>query len=164
MQTPHSVKASVGLADVFPLAAIVIGLEQRTKEGAIAELVHHLVKLGKLAEGEEQPVIQSILAREKLGSTALGNGVAFPHCRTSLTERFIGVLGSNPRGIPFDAVDGEPVCNIFLILAPLDGREQHYEVLGRIAAIGRDKSQRLQLRGCRSAEAVHHFLQELDRQ
>jgi PTS system nitrogen regulatory IIA component len=146
------------------LEAIVVGLEQRTKAGAIEEMVHQLVELGRLALGEEKAVVQSILAREKLGSTALGNGIAFPHCRTSLTETFTGVLALDLRGIPFDAVDGEPVSSIFLLLAPLDGREWHYEVLGRIAAIGRDKSQRLQLRGCRTAEAVHHFLRELDRQ
>jgi len=67
------------------------------------------------------------------------------------------------RGIPFEALDGEPVHSVFLLLAPLKNREQHYEVLGRISAIGKDKGRRLQLRGCRSAEAVHDFLQELDR-
>lgn len=163
MQAASSVKNSIGLADIFPVEAIIVGLESNTKQGVIEELVHHLVGVGRLAQGEEKGIVQSILAREKLGSTALGNGIAFPHCRSSLTERFVGVLGSSIQGIPLDAVDGEAVHNIFLLLAPLDCREKHYEVLGRISAIGRDKSQRLQLRGCRTAEAVHHFLQEWDR-
>lgn len=164
MQATNVMRTSIGLAEIFAPEAIVVGLEQRTKQGAVEELVHRLVERGRLGAAEEKAVVQSILAREKLGSTALGNGIAYPHCRTSVTEKFIGVLGLEPRGVPFDAVDGGPVQSIFLLLAPLDKREQHYEVLGRITAIGRDKSQRIQLRGCHTAEAVHHFLQELDRQ
>jgi mannitol/fructose-specific phosphotransferase system IIA component (Ntr-type) len=153
----------VSLAEIFRPEAIFIGLNNRTREGAIEELVHHLVELGHVAEGEEQGLVKSILAREQLGSTALGNGIAVPHCRTSLTEKFIGILGLDPRGIPFAAVDGDPVQGVFLVLAPLDAREQHYEVLGKILAIGNDKSLQVQLRGCRTGESVHHFLQELDR-
>jgi nitrogen PTS system EIIA component len=164
MQATRSVSAPIGLAGIFPAEAIVIGLVQRTKRGVVEELVHHFVELGILVKGEEKAVIESVLAREKMGSTALGNGIAFPHCRSSLTEKFIGVLGLDSRGVPFDAVDGEPVHSVFLLMAPLNDREKHYEVLGRIMAIGRDKSQRVQLRGCRTPEAVRHFLQELDRQ
>jgi mannitol/fructose-specific phosphotransferase system IIA component (Ntr-type) len=163
MQAVRSVSARIGLAEVFPPEAIVIGLVQRTKRGVVEELVHHLGELGHLGSGDATAVVESILAREKLGSTALGNGIAFPHCRSSLTERFVGVLGVDPHGIPFDAVDGEPVHSIFLLLAPLEGRESYYEVLGRITAIGRDKGRRVQLRGRRTPEAVHDFLQELDR-
>ena len=164
MQATGTVKIAIGLAEIFPPEAILVGLEHRNKQGVIEELVHHLAELGCITEEEEKPVVQSILARENLGSTALGNGIAFPHCRSSLTEKFIGVLGIDSRGVPFNAVDGEPVHSIFLILAPLDGREKHYEVLGKFMAIGRDKSQRVQLRGCRTPEAAHRFLQELDRQ
>jgi PTS system nitrogen regulatory IIA component len=163
MQTTRSVSGPVGLADIFPPDAIVIGLAQRTKRGVVEELVHHLVERKNVLEREEKSVVESVLAREKMGSTALGNGIAFPHCRSSLTEKFIGVLGLDSRGIPFDALDGEPVHSIFLLLAPLDGREKHYEVLGKITAIGKDKSRRMQLRGCRNPDAVHDFLQELDR-
>ena len=88
MQVTSSEKTSIGLAEIFSPEAIVVGLEQRTKQGVIQELVHHLVGLGYLGECDEQAVVQSILAREKLGSTALYSGIAFPHCRTSLTEKF----------------------------------------------------------------------------
>jgi PTS system nitrogen regulatory IIA component len=163
MQAARSVSAPIGLAEIFSREAIVTTLTQRTKPGVIEELVHRLVELGHLGEEEEKTVLGSILAREKLGSTALGNGIAVPHCRSSLTEKFIGAVGLDLRGIPFDAMDGGPVHGVFLLLAPLDGRAKHYEVLGRIIAIGRDKSRQVQLRGCRTPEAVHDFLQELDR-
>jgi mannitol/fructose-specific phosphotransferase system IIA component (Ntr-type) len=164
MQAANSLKASLGLAEIFLPEAVVIGLKSRTKQSVILELVHCLVELGYLKGEEEEVVAQSILAREKLGLTALYNGIAFPHCRSSVTEKFIGALGIEPEGIPFDAVDGEPVWSIFLFLAPLDRREELYDILGRITAIGRDKSRRLQLRGCQTAEAAHQFLRELDNQ
>jgi mannitol/fructose-specific phosphotransferase system IIA component (Ntr-type) len=162
MPAPNAVNLPIGLADVFAPEAIVIGLRSRTKPDAIAELVRQFVNLGYIKTEEGTAVTQSILAREKLGSTALYNGIALPHCRSSCTEKFVGVLGTEPDGIPFDAVDGEPVHSIFLLLAPLDRREELYELLGRITAIGRDKSRRLQLKGCQTVEAVHHFLRELD--
>jgi PTS system nitrogen regulatory IIA component len=163
MKPARADSTPIGLAEIFPPEAILLGLEKRTKRGVIEELVHHLVQLGHVGAGEEQAVVESVLAREKVSSTALGNGIALPHCRSSLTGRFLGVLGLDPRGISFDAVDGEPVQSVFLLLAPLAIWDKHYEVLGRITAIGRDKSRQVQLRGCRTPEAVHHFLQELDR-
>lgn len=163
MPTTNMAGASVGLAEIFPPEAIVLGLKSRTRETAIAELVEHLVRLGYIREGDAEGVGESILAREKVGSTALYDGIALPHCRSTVTERFIGVLGIEPAGIAFEAVNGGPVHSIFLVLAPLEGREALYDVLGRIMAIGRDKSRRAQLGGCRTAEAAHRFLQELDR-
>jgi PTS system nitrogen regulatory IIA component len=163
MQTTGAARRSVGLAEIFPPEAIVVGLKNRTKPEVIAELVHHLVGLGHITESDQKTVIESILAREKLGSTALYDGIAFPHCRSTLTERFVGVLGLELNGIPFDSVGGRPVQGIFLFLAPLERREEFCEVLGRITAIGRDKSYLTQLRGCQTAEAAHRFLQALDR-
>jgi PTS system nitrogen regulatory IIA component len=163
MQATGGAHVSLGLADVFPPDAIVVGLKNRTKHGAVAELVHHLVELGRVAEDDEQAIVESVLAREKVGSTALYDGIAFPHCRSTVTEQFVGVLGIEPDGIRFDAIGGGLVQSVFLFLAPLERREELCEVLGRIAAIGRDKSQRAQLRGCRTAEAAHRFLQALDR-
>lgn len=165
MQALNSIKSRIGLADIFSPETIIIGLEQRSKKGVLEELVHPLVELKHLGQQEEEKtIVQNILAREKIGSTALGGGIATPHCRTSLTEKFLGVVGVDHRGIPFDALDGEPVFHIFLLLAPLESREEIYDVLGRLFAISRNKSLRYQLRGCKTVTAVHEFLQELDRQ
>jgi PTS system nitrogen regulatory IIA component len=104
-----------------------------------------------------------ILAREKAGSTALGNGIAMPHCRTGLVKKLVGVVGIDQHGLAFDAVDGEPVYVVFLLLAPLDDRAQHFDVLGQISAIGKDKALRLCLRGCQSPHDLNRFLQDWDR-
>lgn len=161
MTTTNVVGSSLQLARIFPPEAIVVGL-QSPKQAVIAALVHRLVTLGSIPEREEPGLVKAIMARETLGTTALGNGVAFPHIRTRLAERLLGVLGLESRGIGFDAIDKSPVYGVFLLLAPEHVTKEYFEVLGRITAIGTDKTLRLQLRGCRSAEAVQRFLQGMD--
>ena len=154
---------SIYLADVFPAEAVLIGLHNRTKAGVIAELVHRLVEIERIAPEAERSLIETILAREKMGSTALGNGVAFPHCRSSITETFVGAVGIDSDGVSFDAVDKGPVQVVFLLVGPLTNREQHFDLLGRISSIGCHKAVRLQLAGCRSADRVNRVLREWDR-
>jgi PTS system nitrogen regulatory IIA component len=155
--------ASVSLAEIFPPEAVLVGLEDRTKPAVIERLTCNLVERGLIASEDYQAVLEALVERERIGSTAQGRGIAFPHCRSSATARFIGAVGIEPAGISFEAVDGDPVKAVFLVVAPLEAREKLFDVLGKVVAIGRDKSQLLQLRGCGSAAAVHRFLREMDR-
>jgi PTS system nitrogen regulatory IIA component len=154
--------APAGLVEVFPPEAILFGLRGRTEHAVIAELVRHAVALRRIPAWAEEDVAGQVEERERLGSTALGNGIAFPHCRSAQTERFVGIAGFSPVGIPFRALDGEPVDTVFLLLAPPDHPKEFFDILGRMVAIGRDRSLRLLLRGCRTAEHVSSFLRELD--
>jgi PTS system nitrogen regulatory IIA component len=162
MMAPSPMHSPVRLTELFPHEAIHVGMEPHTKSETIAELVHHAVAAGQLPSQAERPIIEAILERETLGSTALGHGVAFPHCRWRSLDRFVGVLGLVQGGIPFDAMDGEPVDSIFLTLSPPDAPVQSFDVLGRLVAIGRNPSLHRILCGCRTAEEVAAFLAELD--
>jgi len=162
MLASSSPSLTTDLADIFPAEAILIGLQHRAKAGVIAELVHRLVETGRVAPEAEQSLIDTIVAREKMGSTALGNGVAFPHCRSSATDSFVGAIGVDFNGVSFNAVDNAPVQVVFLLVGPLTNREQHFEVLARINSIGRNKAIRLQLAGCRSADRVNRVLRDCD--
>ena len=108
------------------------------------------------------PSLNAILAREDLGSTALGHGIALPHCRWRSLDRFVGVVGLLHRPIPFGAMDGEPVDRVFLTLTPPDVSEQSLDVLGRLVSLGRNKSLCVLLGDCRTAEHVSALLAELD--
>jgi nitrogen PTS system EIIA component len=152
----------MGLTVVFPPEAVLLGLAGRNERDVVAELVRHAVDLGRIPAGAEDDVIGLVEERERLGSTALGNGIAFPHCRSAHTEQFVGIAGFARAGIPFRAIDGKPVDMIFLLLAPTDRSEKFFDILGRMVAIGRDRSLRFRLRGCRNAEHVSSFLQQLD--
>jgi PTS system nitrogen regulatory IIA component len=153
---------SLKLAELFPPESIRVGMDQPTKSAVIEALVHHAVDLGRLPGEVERPVVDAVLAREGLGSTALGHGLAFPHCRWRSIDGLVGVVGLLRRPIPFDAADGQPVDRVFLTLTPPDGSEQSLDVLGRLFSIGRNKSLRLLLGGCRAPEHVSALLAELD--
>ncbi len=152
----------VKLADLFPPEAIRVGLDQRTKPDVIEVLVHHAVDIGQLPRDAERPIVEALLEREHLGSTALGHGAAFPHCRWRSLDHLVGVFGLLRRPIPFDAIDGEPVDRVFLTLTPADAPGQSFDALGRLVSIGRNESLRLLLGGCRTAEQVSELLGEID--
>jgi nitrogen PTS system EIIA component len=154
--------SSVRLADLFPPEAIHVGLEPHTKFDVIAELVHQAVVVGHLPQRAEKPIRDAILERESLGSTALGHGIAFPHCRWRSLDWVVGIVGVFHPGIPFDAADGEPVDTVFLTLVPPEEPEPFHEVIDKLVAIGRDQSRHEQLSGCQTAEEVSKFLAELD--
>jgi nitrogen PTS system EIIA component len=162
MSAVQITRPTVKLSEVFPPEAIVMRLEDRSKSGVIESLVRHAVRLGQVPRTAEGGLVRSLQERETLGTTALGKGIAFPHCRSCFIEQIIGVAGFLKSRIPFDAIDAEPVGSVFLILAPLDERERFLEIMGRLVAIGRDRSLGVLLRGCRNAEQVSSFLQELD--
>ena len=162
MSTVRIARFSVKLAEIFPPEAILVGLEGRTKVKVIEKLVRHAVALDYVPQSAEEALVRFCREREEMGTTALGNGTAFPHCRSSFAARFVGVAGLLNSRIPFDAVDAEPVDSVFLVLAPAISGNDSSEILGRLVAIGRDKSLGVLLRGCRTAEHFSSFLQELD--
>src|SRR5262245_18758051 len=98
MQVRGVLMTSPGLAEIFQPEAIVVGLKNRTKPGAIQELVHRLSELGHLAADEEQAVVEGICAQERHASSAVYDGMAFPHLRSGCAERFVGVLAIDPAG------------------------------------------------------------------
>lgn len=153
----------VRLAEIFRPEATLIKLEHRDKPGIIAGLVHRLVEVGHIAPAAEAPLVQLILAREKMGSTAIGKGIASPHCPSNLIDTFVGAVAVDADGVPFDALDNGLVYIIFLLIGPAHSRQQQFEVLGRIHSLGWHRIVQTQLRGCQSAEAVHRVLRQFDR-
>jgi PTS system nitrogen regulatory IIA component len=81
----------------------------------------------------QREVFDCLIAREKLGSTGLGQGVAIPHGRVAGLDRTIGVFLRLPGGVDFDAPDGAPVDLVFALLVPKESTEEHLQVLASIA-------------------------------
>lgn len=163
MQISESVQNSIRLATVFPKEAILLDVPRQSKQQVIRQLAHHLVKIGSHHSAGELSIVEQILKREKSGTTALGDGFAFPNCLSAQANTFLGAIGISSEGIDFEAIDGELVRSIFLVIGPPQFREQHIELLGKLAALARDKTLRTQLIGCRTPEGVYHFLEEVDR-
>jgi len=82
-----------------------------------------------------ETVFSHLIAREKLGSTGLGNGIAIPHCRISNCTHAIGTLITLEEPIDFDAPDGKPVDILFVLLVPEEAQQQHLDILAGIAKL-----------------------------
>jgi nitrogen PTS system EIIA component len=78
-------------------------------------------------------IYHALLAREQLGSTGIGNGIAIPHCRVTECDRIIGALVKLDEGIDFDAVDSQTVDLLFVLIVPIQERDEHLRVLGGLA-------------------------------
>jgi PTS system nitrogen regulatory IIA component len=75
----------------------------------------------------------SLIARERLGSTGLGQGIAIPHCRLPNCQQIIGSLITLQQGVDFDAIDGQPVDVLFVLLVPEEAHDEHLAVLAALA-------------------------------
>ena len=93
-------------------------------------------------------------AREKLGSTGLGNGVAIPHCRTPGVKKIYGFLAKLTTPVDFDAIDDQPVDLLFALVVPDEKNDEHLSTLARIAAIMQDDKSRQILRDCDNNESL----------
>jgi PTS system nitrogen regulatory IIA component len=153
---------TVKLADVIPPEAVVLGLGSDDRPAVVRRLVGRLVACGHLRVEDEAAVVDAVLTHEGLVATEIGNGVAVPNCRTSAVAEFVGALGLEPAGVPFGSLDDRRVFAVFVLIAPLDRRDQYFDVLGRIAAVGADKGRRLRLLSSRNPAEAHGVLRELD--
>jgi len=95
------------------------------------------------------------LQREKLGTTAVGYGVAIPHGKLPKLEKLFGLFARLERPIDFEAMDGQPVDLVFLLLAPEGAGADHLKALARIARLLRDQDVAKKLRASRDAQAIY---------
>lgn len=109
-------------------------------------------------------LLDNFVAREKLGSTGLGNGVAIPHCRTPGVKKIYGFLAKLTTAVDFDAIDDEPVDLIFALVVPQEKNDEHLSTLARIAAIMQDDESRQKLRNCDNDETLYNTVTDLERQ
>ena len=103
-------------------------------------------------------VFDSLFARERLGSTGLGQGVAIPHGRIKNLKEAIGALVRVAQPIPFDAPDGAPVSLLFVLLVPEKATEKHLQILSELAQMFSDKSLREAMMSAPDAAALHQLV------
>jgi mannitol/fructose-specific phosphotransferase system IIA component (Ntr-type) len=123
------------LREFFTPEAVSLNLASENKD----DLLKELVSLMRLDEKAEAILFKTLKRRENLGSTGIGKGIAIPHCRSLVVNRLRLAYGRKPQGIDFKAIDGAPVYNFFLIVAPpLEVSNQYLPVLGKIAQFAKD--------------------------
>ena len=107
-----------------------------------------------------QDVATALLEREKLGSTGTGAGIAVPHARMRLVTRPIGVFVRTKKAVAYDAIDGQPVDLVFLLLLPASNEGSHLSVLAQVARKMRDATTQARLRKADTAAKIHAILCE----
>jgi PTS system nitrogen regulatory IIA component len=149
------------IVDLFPTTSGILSLGPASK----AELLDLLAAeaASRLGRRKEE-ILQPLLGREKLGSTALGRGVALPHTRLDWLDAPLAILARLTHPIDFDARDGEPVDLVFLVLWPEAASEGFLPALSGICRALRDNQLPRQLRQARSAEGALLKLQAADHQ
>lgn len=146
------------MSDFVVREAIVPDLKATTKEGVVREMVESLRTAGYFKGSDPEDLIKAILKREQLGSTGIGKGVAIPHTKHSSVDRLIGTLAVSKAGIPFDAVDGEPVHVLVLLSSPQDRPGDHLRALENVARSMRDDGFVRSLRQCTTREQIWELL------
>lgn len=140
------------IAKLLPPANVVVGLEASSKKRAFEQA-------GLLFENNHgigrSVVFDSLFAREKLGSTGLGQGIAIPHGRIKGLKDALGAFIRLSEPVPFDAPDGRPVSLLFVLLVPEQANEHHLQLLSELAQMFSDRSFREQLMSAPDALAAH---------
>jgi len=123
------------LSDLLASKAVVSALKASDKKEAIQGLA---ARLGTLIRRDANEIFEVLLQRERLGSTGIGGGVAIPHGKLPKLDKLVGVFARLAKPINFDALDGEPVDLVFVLLAPEAAGADHLKALARIARLLRD--------------------------
>ena len=143
------------LTDLVAPNAIIPALKINSKKQAIQEIAARAAAVSGLSE---RVIFETLLQRERLGSTGIGHGIAIPHGKLAKLEKLFGVFARLERPIDFEAVDGQPVDLIFLLLAPEGAGADHLKALARVARLLRDPDTAHKLRESRDADALYAVL------
>jgi len=143
------------LHEFFDRDAVDLEIKGSTKD----EILRELIALLKLDEKSEGILFKMLKRRENLGSTGIGRGIAIPHCRSLVVNKLRVAFGRKLTGVEYNAIDGQPVCNFFLIVAPpLEVSNQYLPVLGRLAQFAKDPSITRKLSDIKSADEFMELL------
>jgi nitrogen PTS system EIIA component len=143
------------LNDLLTPQAVMPALKVNSKKQALQELA---ARAAALCGRSDREVLDVLAQRERLGSTGIGNGIAIPHGKLPKLERLFGVFARLDRPIDFEALDGQPVDLLFLLLAPEAAGADHLKALARVARLLRDPEVARKLRESRDAEAIYVVL------
>lgn len=142
------------IMDFLSEEAISVDLKSVNKTDAIKELVDLLINANEIDKKDKNKVVELLVAREALGSTAIGHNVGIPHAKADCIKNLVGAFGLSKKGVDFDSLDGEPVYIFFLLLAPQDSAGPHLKALARISRLIKDKYFRETLRQTKDEREV----------
>jgi PTS system nitrogen regulatory IIA component len=142
----------MALLDFLSPDAVVPAMRANSKKQVLQELSAQAAKLTGL---DDRTIFETLLQRERLGSTGIGEGLAIPHGKLPKLDRLFGLVARLEKPIDFEALDGQPVDVLFLLLAPEGAGADHLKALARVARVLREPGILERIRATRDADALY---------
>jgi nitrogen PTS system EIIA component len=150
----------VKITDFLNVHTVIPALKSREKNAALEEMAHQLAAQHPSLEGPR--VLRVLLEREKISTTAIGEGVAIPHGKLPGVDKVVGVFARSPEGVDFASLDGEPTHLFFTLIAPEDAAADHLKALARISRLLKDTAFRNRLMKGQTREEIFDIIAEED--
>jgi PTS system nitrogen regulatory IIA component len=142
------------ISQILPVENVLLDTDSTSKKRIFERVGILFENTQKLARSQ---VFDSLFAREKLGSTGLGQGVAIPHGRIKNLREAVAAFVKTQQPIPFDAPDGQPVSLIFVLLVPERATDLHLQLLSELAQMFSDKTFREKLQASDDPAIMHRL-------
>jgi PTS system nitrogen regulatory IIA component len=148
------------ITDILSADMIIADLKGATKPDILSELAKALTS--KFKEISLRDLIAVLAERERLGSTAIGDGIAIPHGKLRGVTKIVGAFGRHLAGVDFDSLDGGPSQLFFVLLAPEDSASLHLKALARVSRLLKESSFREHLLAATDADELYKLIKEED--
>lgn len=146
---------SSSISNILTLERTQLGAHCRSKKKLIQHISQFLAS--NIEDAQADDIYERLIAREKLGSTGIGEGIAIPHSRLEECEGTLGALFVIDEPIDFDAIDHQPVDIVFVLLVPLEATEQHLQTLSMLAEKFSQETYRKQLRSAKNQNELYQL-------
>src|ERR1700744_1150486 len=147
----------MNISDLLAPEAVLAPLKAQTKKQLLQELAARAHLQPRLPE---KRIFETLIERERLGTTGVGAGIAIPHGRMAGVSKITGVFARLEGGIDYEAVDSQPVDLVFMLLAPENAGADHLKALARVSRLLRNQVACEKLRSASTAEAIYAILTE----
>ena len=146
--------------DILKKDSIIANLAGTNKEEVLREITDFLQKLCLIKDKET--LFNTLMEREKLGSTGIGENVAIPHGKSDELSQIITVFGRSLKGVDFESLDQKPVHFVYMVIAPSNSTGQHLKALARISRLFKNKDLREGILKLQDANQIYSLLLEED--
>ncbi len=146
------------LTDLLSEDRIAFDVDAHSKKRALEVLSQLLSQDQQYTTADD--IVDSLLSRERLGSTGIGFGVAIPHGRVKNTQQASAAFIQLADGIDFDAIDNAPVDLLFALLVPEESTDEHLEILSKLATLFSEQSFRDSIRNSKSVDKIYSLFRE----
>jgi len=148
------------ITDILSPDVVVADLKGTTKPDVLNELAKALA--ARYTEIKLADLTAVLAERERLGSTAIGDGIAIPHGKLRGVTKIIGAFGRHQQGVDFDSLDGEPSQIFFVLVAPEDSASLHLKALARVSRLLKEASFRSRLLAAKDSAELYTLIKEED--